>query len=288
MSEKNKNSPSLALQIYKDLGQMAFQHLGKYLDEAVRRRLDTNLSKAADKLRLENPENIALPKLDVAVPILEKMRYIEEDALVEAYAELLKSSCLKDRQSKVLPAYVDILSRLTSDEIKILDFLYREKNTYEIPARDWMKVAGGEDKRRLVDKGVLAEDQILFTIPGIPFLEVRSHAQKEDEGWIDKDKYFTDISKKVDLSSPKNLEVYIGNLQASGVFEVRANSCFAPASVYDEMENEATRQYKGAIEEEGRRMKLVRGEIRLTSLAISFLAMCTSSGHNEDSNASAS
>ncbi|MDD9816819.1 MAG: Abi-alpha family protein, partial [Gammaproteobacteria bacterium] len=61
--------------------------------------------KKLEKEERENPENIIPTKPSVAVPILEKMRYNDEDALAEAYAELLKNSCLKDRQAKVLPAY---------------------------------------------------------------------------------------------------------------------------------------------------------------------------------------
>jgi len=285
VSGKNKKSTSLAIQVYKDLGQVAFQHLGEYLGDAVKRCLNMNLSKAADKLQRENPENIALPKLGIAVPILEKMRYVEEDALAEAYAELLKNSCLKDRQAKVLPAYSQILASITPDEVKILDFVYREKNTYKTPVREVIKFASEEEiKRILVNRNVSDDTLIHYPIAGIPFLEVRSNLKERDGGEVIV-KYFTDIDRKVDLSSSESIEVYIDNLRSLGILDAQHFS-FMPVAIYSDMEKEVTRQYKETIERENREMALVKGRICLTTLAESFLAMCTSNSHNDVPNAS--
>jgi len=298
--DKEKNLPEVKLEAYKDIAQPAARILGVTLGKCVGLALNPvgaladigrkNLMRFVKKLEKEekeNPENIIPTKPSVAIPILEKMRYIEEDVLAEAYAELLKNGCLKDRQAKVHPTYSEILSRLTSDEVKTLDFLYHGGNTYKIPMQELVKVLDDEDKQMLEDMNMSAGTLIPLPVHGIPFLEVRGDTHKENEGWVVMAKYFTDISRKIAFSSPENLEVYIDNLQSLGIFQVRTNLWFIPVVIYNDLESEATHQYKRMIEGEGRKMRLIRGEIRLTSLALSFLEVCTSSKDNKGSNVSA-
>ena len=293
---KNKNRPEVKLEAYKDLAQPAGRILGDVLGKVAGLALEpvgaladigkANLMRFVKKLEKEereNPENIIPTKPSVAVPILEKMRYNDEDALAEAYAELLKNSCLKDRQAKVLPAYSEILARLSPDEVKILDFAYREKNTYKTPVREVMKFANEKTKRILANMNLPDDTLIPYPIAGIPFLEVRSNL-KEREGGEVIVKYFTDLDRKVDLSSSESVEVYIDNLQSLRILEAQHFS-FMPVAIYSDMEKEATRQYKETIERENREMALVKGSICLTPLAQSFLAMCTSKRDNRESNA---
>ncbi|MCY4258767.1 MAG: Abi-alpha family protein [Rhodobacteraceae bacterium] len=286
MSEENKQLSGVMLELYKDSLQPSVRIWGKYLGDLASRRvraLRKNLLKAADKLQQENPENIISPKFDVAMPILEKMRITEEETLADAYAELLKNSCLKDQQAKVLPAYSQILSSITPDEVKILDFVYREKNTYKTPVREVIKFANEKTKRILVNMNVSDDTLIPYPIAGIPFLEVRSNL-KEREGGKTLAKYFTDIDSKVDLSSSESVEVYIDNLQSLGILDAQ-DSSFLPIAIYSDLESEAARQYKAIIERENHEMALLKGSIYLTPLAQSFLAMCTSKRDNRESNA---
>lgn len=291
MSEVNKLLSGVILELYKDSLQPSARIWGNFFGVLANRRVQTlrkNLLIAENKLQQENPKNIVSPKFDVAMPILEKMRYTEEEALAEAYAELLKNSCLKDRQAKVLPAYSEILSRLTSDEVRILDLIYRRKNHYKVLVKDVMKSKHDEFTQKYGHLEVsheTLESSMLYPVNGIPYLEVRSNAGKSYEGFITVVKYFTDINKKVTLSAPENFEVYIENLQSLGIFDVGFNILFPPISIYNCLVQEATRNYRSSIEQQGRTMELLRGRIEPTSLANSFLAMCTSSKHNEKSNA---
>lgn len=288
MSEVSKQLSGVMLELYKDSLQLSVRIWGKFLGDLASRRvraLRKNLLRADDKLQQEAPENIVSPKFDVAMPILEKMRYTEEEALTEAYAELLKNSCLKDRQAKVLPAYSQILSSLSPDEVKILDFLYSGKNCYEISGEELEEVMSEEERSELKHylnstghKIVRAPHQIV----GLPFIEVRI----QNPGLLSQNaaKYFSDIDEKISLSNPENAGAYIENLKAAGLFTVRENVCFTPASIYSDLEKSAM-DYKEALEMQGCVTEMVKGQIRLTSLAQSFLAMCTSNRHNEESNA---
>ena len=298
MSEETKALIAVIRDGYKDMAQPTARVIGNALGNIAGLALEpvgaladigkANLMRFVKKLEkdeMENPGNIIPTKPSVAVPILEKMRYVEEDALAEAYAELLKNSCLKDRQEKVLPAYSEILARLSPDEVKILDFVYREKNSYEIPALELLKLASDKEKKKLAGTTVPTGIQVSCPLQGIPFLEVRSAVRKGGGSWTVMVKYFTDVSEKVALSSPEDLEVYIENLQSLGIFQVLTNFWFTPLAIYNDLESEAAHQYKEVIEREGRAMELIKGEVRLTSLALSFLAMCTSNRHNRESNA---
>jgi len=298
MIEEHKALVSLIRESYKDIAQPTARVIGDALGQCAGFVLEpvgglanigrNNLMRFVKKLEKEereNPENIIPTKPSVAVPILEKMRYVEEDVLANAYAELLKNSCLKDQQVKVLPAYSEILARLSPDEVKILDFVYREKNSYEIPALELLKLASDKEKKNLAGTTVPAEMHVSYPLRGIPFLEVRSAVRKEGDSWTVMVKYFTDVSEKIALSSPEDIEVYIENLQSLGIFQVRTNFWFTPTAIYNDLEIDATRQYKEMIERAGCVMELLKGEIRLTSLAESFLAMCASNRHNGESNA---
>ena len=140
-------------------------------------------------------------------------------------------------------------------------------------------------KVQLEETRLSAETPLEKLIHGIPFLEVRSKVSRKDLGWKVVDKYFTDIRRKVDLSNSKNLAVYIENLKFLGIFEVQIDFWFTPISIYKNLENEATNRFKKEIEQESGVMELVKGRITLTSLAKSFLEMCTSREQDRRTNA---
>lgn len=269
---KNKGRPEVKLEAYKDLAQPAGRILGDVLGKVASLALEpvgaladigkANLMRFVKKLEKEereNPENIIPTKPSVAVPILEKMRYNDEDALAEAYAELLKNSCLKDRQAKVLPAYSEILARLSPDEVKILDCINSGGVSY-----------------RLHGKSVWYD--------GFPFVEIRNKSKHARE-WLTVESHFNDLDQRVILSNSENMGTYIDNLIALRIFSVDHGVEYKPVSIYENLERDASRLYQSKIEQVGRVMDLNRGAISLTNLAKSFLAMCTSNRHNGESNA---
>lgn len=284
MSGKVEGQGGLMTEAYKDLGQPAVRIVGQFLGEVIG-LVGVPLGKLAsigknnlmrfveklEKAHKENPENIVPAKPSVAVPILEKMIYTEEESLAEAYAELLKNSCLKDQQPKVLPSYATILSNLTPDEVKILDFVNSTRNAYMVPLRDITEFQTEE-----------GTTSVLFY--GVPCFEIRSQLTQNATEWWTMAEHFNDLDKRVTLSNPENTDVYIENLQRLGIFSIRTDIVFKPVVVYKDLEDEANRRYKEIIEQQGRAMRLIRGQIRLTPLAKSFLAMCTSSKQSQKPN----
>lgn len=73
--------------------------------------------------RLKNvpPEDIVTPKISVAGPIVEALRYTgSEESLSDLYANLLAASMDKSTASTAHPAFTEIIKQLTPDEAKII------------------------------------------------------------------------------------------------------------------------------------------------------------------------
>jgi len=298
MSGKVEGQGGLITEVYKDLAQPAVGIVGQFLGEtlglvfvplgkcaSIGRNNLMRFVEKLEKAKKENPENIVPAKPSVAVPILEKMIYTEEESLAEAYAELLKNSCLKDQQPKVLPSYATILSNLAPDEVKILDSVNSTKNTYMFPLQTVPEYQTDEGRLQLEQFRQSTQNPTMFLLSrGIPCLEIRSQLTQNATEWRTLSEHFNDIDKRVTLSNPENTDVYIENLQRLRMFSIRTGIFYEHLAVYEDLENEANRRYKEIIEQQGGVMILIKGIICLTPLANSFLAMCTSSEQNQKPN----
>lgn len=295
MSGKVEGQGGLMTEVYKDCAQPTVRIIGQSVGEIAglvfvplgkcASIAKNNLMRFVEKLekaQKENPENIVPAKPSVAVPILQKMIYTEEESLAEAYAELLKNSCMKDRQPKVLPSYSTILSNLTPDEVKILDFVNSTRNFYMVPLQDMPEYQTEEGKLQLAQHRMsIPNPTASVYFDGIPCFEIRNQRTQNATEWWTMAEHFNNLDKRVTLSNPENIDVYIENLQRLGMFSIRTDIVFKPVTVYKDLENEANRRYKEIIEQQGGVMRLIKGQIRLTPLAKSFLAMCTSSKQNQ-------
>ena len=84
----------------------------------LQRKLEKFLNKIEQRIP---PENRIEPNLQIAVPIVESMRYVEENQpLWEMFGELLAKSMDKTQISKVHPAFAHIVKTLTPDEAYML------------------------------------------------------------------------------------------------------------------------------------------------------------------------
>lgn len=270
---------------YKDAGSPALRSIGRALGmlaeaaiaEPLRRKAEQirakNLARTEEKLRKELPENITETKVSIAVPILERMRYIEEEELADAYAELLKNSCLRDRQSKVLPSYATLLSNLTPDEVRILNFVHKGQNYSRTPAWKLMQVGSESTKQEIVEREIQSHQIVRFTVWGIHALEISE--KSEHGGFSTKEKYFNDLKKKTTLERPDNIDIYIENMKSLGIMEdLRGahglGASFIPEEIYEELKAEAKAKYG-----EGDDIDIQKRAIVLTSLERAFLDMCS-------------
>lgn len=152
MSEENKmrdvvdavTGVAKAIPVYQDVVQPAAQELGKAL-QTVTKLVHVALAPASaliwgyDEIkdfvstkvsqRLVNVprENIIEPKIGIAGPVLDALRFTGHEPLLrELYANLLASSMDKSTAKGVLPAFVEIIKQLTPDEAKLVGLFIRE------------------------------------------------------------------------------------------------------------------------------------------------------------------
>ena len=272
------------LEVYKDTTQPTARSVGMALGAVaelvaypIARRAEIfkkNMAKFFDKMEAEQQDNVVPADPNIAVPTLQKLTYTEEDELVNLYIELLKKNCLKDSKDKVLPSFVNMISNLTPDEVKIIDFLFKGKYTVSVP---YNLVADQilPDVRELLERAQNKLTEISLPYNRLPFLEVRNQHKSTGE-WRIIIKYFTDISSRVNLLQPKNIELYFDNLKAIGILEIRDDIWITPTEIYNYLEEkDEILKLKTAIEKEDRKMVLHKGQIRFTNLGTSFLEACT-------------
>lgn len=285
MNGEIKNLGSLLPEIYKDAAQPAVRTAGKAIGSVAELILSPigrcaeifskNISNFFDKFDSANEEDIVPPKPNIGVPIFQKLSYTEEEELVELYTELLKKSCLKSSKDKVLPSYVDIISRLTPDEVKIIDYLFREKYVINVPP-ELSSVFFPEMKKEIVDAPKTTNSVLPYPmIERLPFLEISKQHTSINE-YIIIARYFTDIINRVNLANPDNIELYLDNLEAMGIFEIDKGRQIIPVQVYDHLEkSEIIRNHETSIKAQGHRIVLKKGLIQFTSLGTAFIRACT-------------
>ena len=292
MSDEIKSFNSLLPEIYKDSAQPTFRVAGQALGSIADLVLSPfgrcaeiakkNVFKFLDKFDKEDQDNIVSPAPNIGVPVLQKLSYTEDEELVELYAELLKNSCLKNFKDKVLPSCVNIISNLTSDEVKLIDYLFRKKYIIYLSP----DVIPGIDPEILADLEYNRIDQskLPFSSDRLPFLEIRDQYKSKNE-WKDRIRYFTDIVNRVEFQEPENIELYFENLKAMGIFEIRDDICITPLEVYDHLEkSEAILHHRATIEKQGLKMVVKKGQISFTNLGVSFLKSCTKESESVERN----
>lgn len=65
------------------------------------------------------PENLTSPRLDIAIPAIEAMRY---SGLKREFALLIAATMDTERADDAHPSFIEILKQLTSDEVRMLSF----------------------------------------------------------------------------------------------------------------------------------------------------------------------
>ena len=138
---KALNLGGLLPELYADSLKPAAQEIGKGLG-TVAKTINVALSPLSGlvwgyekleeyvKVRLEEKfkdsltENIIPPPPNVAVPLLESLRYTAfQEELREMYINLLSTSMDRERTEKAHPSFVEILKQLSPDEAKLLSFI---------------------------------------------------------------------------------------------------------------------------------------------------------------------
>jgi hypothetical protein len=183
----------------------------KLLNKKSRVFFDDNMKRYAEKL--DEQSNLTVSKVPqyVGLPIVDKLTYLNQEDLAEAFINLLTKASFEETINMVHPAYINTLNNLSADEAKIL---FHYKSTERIPFIDIYLHRYVEKVKRpeyFDDKGSKTREQLKTIF-------AYTEQNKEDvfirSGWN-----LTDIQNDVELDFPENIDIYIENLTKNGIFE---------------------------------------------------------------------
>jgi hypothetical protein len=265
MGEENKTSDAVdavtglvkSVPIYDDVVQPAAREVGVALKTVAKtihivmapltalvwgyERMSEWLTEAlAKRLAAVPPEGLQTPNIAVAGPALEALRFAaSEPSLRELYANLLATAIAKETASKAHPAFVEILKQLSPDEATLFKRL-AEQGTTATPSIDlW-----ADDASR----------------PGAGSLVFR---------------HFNVTTFEV-CKSPSDGDSYIDNLSRLGLLDVPRHFTLTDVEAYKPVEEHAF--MREAVEQinkhPGRRARLERGVLRLSSFGVNFAEAC--------------
>lgn len=247
--------------VYQDVVQPAAQEVGKAL-QTVAKTVHIALApvsalvwgydkikefvatKVADRLKNVPPENIIIPKPNVAGPALEALRYTgHESSLSDLYANLLAASMDKATAHGAHPAFVEIIKQLTPDEAKLVG-LFVLNIPYPLLSVRW------EYRNPNPSEGKSGGDYVLVN--------------------------FSQLGVIARCEFPQLTPTYIDNLCRLGLAEVPAFFQYTSKGVYDSLEAseevlQAIVQYENNPE---RKAVIDRKGLRVTELGKQFANIC--------------
>lgn len=89
-----------------------------------------NYLKYSNKIKDIPIDKIKEVEPEIAIPLMEKLSYVSNDDLAEAYANLLAKASNKDDVELVHPGFVNKINSMSPDEVRILEYL-KNKNDIE-------------------------------------------------------------------------------------------------------------------------------------------------------------
>lgn len=210
-------------EIYKDLFQPGMRKVGqaletvldvsniillplKLINEKSKIYFDNNIKRYSEKLNSKEEPVDQVPEY-LGLPILDKLTYLQENELSEAFINLLTKASYAKTFNLVHPSFINILNNLSVDEAKIL--LYYKNHT-RIPFIDiyiYSKLSSINTK----NKKIKSREELKESISKL--------FEPSENAYIKWAWNLTLIQKEVDLIFPENIDIYIENLSRNGLIE---------------------------------------------------------------------
>jgi len=138
-----------ATAVYQDAAQPSIRVVGKTLAQCtslfttpigrIAQIFEKNLHKYIDRLEGLKEHEITSPDTRILVPILERLRYTDDEVVSDYYAQILATASTTEHAKKVSVAFIEILNRLCADELRILEFINSSENKLLISKEDGEK-----------------------------------------------------------------------------------------------------------------------------------------------------
>jgi hypothetical protein len=250
--------------LYEDLFQPGIKKAGEALETVIdlsntillpiklgnaksRLYFKSNIDRYEEKLQARNEPIIQVPEF-VGIPIIERLTYVNQQEISEAYINLLTKASYGDTVGLVHPSFLATIDSLSTDEAKLL-------STFKEPHN-------------------------------IPFLEIYARLRTGKESLrkplFDK---LTALEKINNLEFPQNINLYLDNLERLGIVEIHRNDA-NPGNRNKYLDLEQV-HYKELIEQQvqifdtqtylkfdSSELRVVRGYLKITHYGMSFIKAC--------------
>jgi hypothetical protein len=232
--------------IYEDLLQPGLKRVGealsnvfdfgnlimlpfKLINERSRIYLRHNLELYERKLSQIKNEDLCKVQEQIGLPIIEKLTVINQTELSEIFINLLTKASSAKTLYLVHPAFLGILNNLSADEAIIL---FANRNYQNIPFIDIYinKKTYKKDKPSFYhEEGPKSSSQLK---------EILDYSTNIDEVSVKTAFNLTGLEKTMKLYFPQNIDVYIENLERSGIISFERDIYYgADIEKYNELKD---------------------------------------------------
>lgn len=253
-----------ATAVYQDAAQPSIRVVGKTLAQCtslfatpvgrIAEIFEKNLHKYINRLEGLKEEDLVSPDTRILVPILERLRYTDDEMVSDYYAQILATASTAEHAKKVSVAFIEILNRLCADELKILEFINSKEN-YMILSRD-----GGEKYHT----------NILGVLPVI-----NVHINQKEGGYVVVVKNLSHLPEKVQLNSPGNINMYLDNMFALGLLLKPAMIKAYDKNIYNSLKQSPIIKEIEKILTEGQNIDYAEARIETTELGTQLLRVAS-------------
>jgi hypothetical protein len=236
----------LQAKIGETIGQLydiALGHRMALWSERRKNILVQNTITVVRELQHSDPMKINQIHPDFAIPIIEKLSYVEAPEIAKLFASLLAKSVHGDHVQNAHPRYINIINNLSIDDARIIKYLY-------------------EDSQRV------------FAYP-IPYIRVYGENKTNPNNRLEYSERLTAIQKNVDLIYPEADVLYIENLVSQEILQI-IDKPLVESHFYEEALNlyaDYITEVKTTIQDDYE-IKIEYGEYRLTYWGKAFINAC--------------
>ncbi len=236
--------------VYRDTAKPSAQKVGQALSSIVGLIVvpvgkaaeigQNNLLRLVERLDKIPEASVTPVPPELGIPIYEKLRYTRGEELADLYIELFAKGATKEDQDKAHPSYFEIITNLSVDEAKILDYLNHSA-----------------------------------TSVNFPYIEVRSSEGDGSGKYIVASKYFTLLPDEIEFYNPNNVQMYLENLVRLGILDDEQGIFLADDNEYKPLiEHLKVLEMKRLIEESKRLFSTSKSCFSQSSFGETFLKAC--------------
>lgn len=206
------------------------------LNQRARINLQANFESYREKMARVPIEHVVTPPPELAVPIVEKFPYLENEDLRELFTTLLTMASSSETNSKAHPSFANVISNLCPDEAQLL--------------------------------------RSFIGTRAIPFCFVRYVNALGDRFTQVCDMHFR-LRNGINLAFRENLSAYISNLEGLGILKIDRNTFTLDEDQYSLLTNDVKTAFANYEAPEGYPIQQInQGRIDVTDFGKMFISTC--------------